>query len=358
MLSNTNKVSLKRIGYHFLFWIVITVSYDLFSVVVRGGELGKTLLVDLLFYMPTDILSVYVVLYALIPHFLLKKKYMSFGFLSVVWIGFLTVFIALPIQYLGWTEVLNYKMRIPEFYPFFKRQIVEVVTLKFMITGIALAIKIAKIWLATQLRQQKLIKEKLETELKLREAELRFLKSQINPHFLFNALNNLYSLTLSKSDKAPEVVLKISALLDYVLYECNVPLISLDRETDSIRNYIDLQKIRYGTRTNIEFNLQGDTAAVQIAPLLILPLVENAFKHGLDKTIGSGFVRIKISVENKELNIKVENSLNGENNHEGEGIGIKNLRKRLELQYPNQHTILLNETENEFVAELQISVRP
>ncbi len=350
----TQRIDIKRIGYHILFWVVITVGYDLFSVVARGGALGKTLLVDFLFYTPTDILCVYVVLYLLIPRFLLTKKYILFSTLSVIWIAVMVVFIAIPFQYMGLTEVLDYKAIIPDFYPFFKRNIVEIVTLKFMITGIAAAIKISKVWLVSQKRQQKLFTEKLETELKLREAELKFLKSQINPHFLFNALNNLYSLTLTKSDKAPEVVLKISALLDYVLYECNVPLIELERELESIRNYIDLQTIRYGTKTNISFKTSGQTASCRIAPLLILPLVENAFKHGLDKTIGSGYVDIITDVSDNELKVSVKNTLNGENNHEGEGIGIKNLRKRLELQYPGKFTFELTQTETEFQAYLSI----
>jgi LytS/YehU family sensor histidine kinase len=229
------------------------------------------------------------------------------------------------------------------------------VTIKLMIIGIASSIKIAKNWLVSQQRQQNLMKEKLEIDLQLRESELRFLKSQINPHFLFNALNNLYSLTLEKSEKAPDVVLKISSILDYVLYECNVPQIDLDREISNINDYIDLQKIRYGDDTDISVTVKGETGNAKIAPLLILPLVENAFKHGLDKNVGKGYIEIDIDVdEDKNFVSVIKNSLKGEKNHNKEGIGILNLRKRLELQYPGKYEFDLQINDDSCVTRLSL----
>lgn len=353
--NKIKQLDFKRIGYHVLFWAVITVSYDLLAVIMRGGEFGRTLLLDLAFYTPSDVLGAYFVLYVLIPRFLLKKKYVLFGVLTVLWLAVMLVFIAMPFQYLGLTEVFGYD-KVPSYWYYFRMHLVEMITIKFMITGVASSIKIAKIWIATQKRQQKLIKEKLETELKLREAELKFLKSQINPHFLFNALNNLYSLTLSKSDKAPEVVLKISSLLDYVLYECNVPYIELEREAESIKNYIDLQKMRYGQKVNIKLHREGNAENVQIAPLLILPLIENAFKHGLDKSLGEGFVYISLKANKNKLQLTVRNSLKGENNHDGKGIGLKNLKKRLELQYPERYSFSIKEEKDEFIADLSLKI--
>ncbi len=348
-------IDYKRIGLHVLFWLVITISYDLLATLIRGSEFGKTLLVDFLFYTPTDILGVYVVLYILIPNFLLQKKYIHFSVAVLVWFFLLTVLIALPYQYFGLNKMFH-SGQMPPYPTYFKHAVLETITIKVMITGVASAVKIVRIWIKTQKRQQKLIQEKLETELKLREAELRFLKSQINPHFLFNALNNLYSLTLTKSDKAPDVVLKISALLDYMLYECNVKYIELKREIESIKNYIELQKIRYGNNTNITFEVSGRIEHSRIAPLLILPLVENAFKHGLDKNVGKGFVDIRLIKTNDLLHIIVRNSLKGENNHERQGIGLQNLQKRLELQYADRHRFTINETQNEFRADLEIII--
>lgn len=347
IIHKIKSLDYKRIGYHLLFWVVITIGYDAISSVVHESKLAATLLIDIMFYTPTDMIGVYVTLYILFPLFLYKKKYF-YLFLSFFIFFFILVFvIALPLQYYGIIWYLDEDIKAKSLEEFIRWSTLSVITIKIMIIGVASAIKIYKNWFSTQRRQQKLIKDKLETELKLRESELKFLKSQINPHFLFNSLNNLYSLTLEKSDKAPEVVLKISALLDYILYECNVPKIYIDKEIESIDNYIELQKIRYGKNTNIKFNIVGNTNDFLIAPLLMLPLIENAFKHGLDKNIGEGYVNIDINIDEK-LELTVSNSLYGENNHSGEGIGLKNLTKRLELQYPNSHSFKIKESDDKF----------
>jgi LytS/YehU family sensor histidine kinase len=145
--------------------------------------------------------------------------------------------------------------------------------------------------------------------------------------------------------------------LDYVLYECNVQKIDLEKEIENIRNYIDLQKMRYGNGTDITFNIKGSVNDVKIAPLLILPLVENAFKHGLDKNVGKGYIYIDIIIFNDEqFELSVNNSLKGENNHDGEGIGLKNLKKRLELQYPEKHEFSLNISDDNCVSYLKLDL--
>ncbi len=352
----------KRIAYHLLFWIVITIFYDAISAFIYDRPFFYTLLYDIKYYTPTDLIGVYFMLYFLLPKFLLKKKYLKFGLFSILFFLILIILVSLPFQYLG--NLIDYKYHyltegslFSSYKAFFYKHIIPTITVKLMIIGIASSIKIAKIWLKSQKRQQKLIQEKLEINLQLKDAELKHLKSQLNPHFLFNALNNLYSLTLDKSPKAPEVVLKISSLLDYVLYECNVPSIELDTEIENLKNYIDLQKIRYGEDTNIEFNIKGETSGIKIAPLLILPLVENAFKHGLDKNVGKGFIKINIDIsKDRNINIFVKNSLKGENNHEGEGIGIKNLKKRLYLQYSDKHTFSVKSFEDNFQSILSLNL--
>jgi two-component system LytT family sensor kinase len=277
---------------------------------------------------------------------LLKRKYGQFVIYSILFFSVLIFAITLPLQYLGLfidfrDDYLIAGRSFPSLQEYMSSQLMIAVTIKLMIIGIASSIKIAKYWLVSQKRQQNLMKEKLEVNLQLKEAELKYLKSQINPHFLFNALNNLYSLTLEKSDKAPEVVLKISSLLDYVLYECNVTKIDLEKEIENIKNYIDLQKMRYGNDTDIQFNIKGSIHDVKIAPLLILPLVENAFKHGLDKNVGKGYIYIDIIIFNDEqFELSVNNSLKGENNHDGEGIGLKNLKKKTRASISGKTRIL------------------
>ena len=340
----------------------MTISYDAISAFIYDRHFFQTLIHDLKYYTPTDMLGVYFMLYVLIPKFLLKKKYLYFSIYSVLFFVILIFVATLPFQYLGhfadYTDhYLSEGIPFPTFQAFVYQNIVQAITIKLMLIGIASSIKIAKVWIQSQQRHQKLIQEKLEINLELKEAELKYLKSQINPHFLFNSLNNLYSLTLEKSSKAPEVVLKISSLLDYVLYKCNVPSIELEQELDNIKNYIDLQKIRYGNDTNIELEVIGNTSDIKIAPLLILPLVENAFKHGLDKNVGKGYINISIKVtEEDKFYLSVENSLKGENNHEGEGIGLINLKKRLELQYPEKFEFSFELSDNEYKTEMCLNL--
>lgn len=355
--KNTFKnIDFTRIGFHVLFWVILSVFYDFVSSYLSNQSFFETLLHDLLFFFPSDILGVYFTLYLLIPKFLLKKKYIRFTVYFFIFLFFLMIVITMPLQYYGmYISRIDANKLIPSFFEYLKRSILIALTLKLMIIGIATTIKLAKIWFNSQKKQQNLVNEKLEIKLQLKEAELKFLKSQINPHFLFNALNNLYSLILENSPKAPGIVLKISSLMDYVLYKCNVQNIELLKEIENIKNYIDLQKIRYSDKVNIIINVEGDPCKINIAPLLILPLIENAFKHGLDKNVGNGFIEINFNIsDDRKFNLVVTNSLNGENNHTGEGIGISNLRKRLELQYPQKFQLNLQTIDNTFIAELCI----
>lgn len=330
-----------RIGYHILFWVVLSVFYDSVISYLSNTSFFATLWHDLLFFFPTDILGVYFTIRFLIPKFLLKKKYISFTVYFFIFFILLLIVVTMPLQYYGmYITRIGTNKDIPSISTYVKKTFLIALTIKLMIIGIATTIKLAKIWFKSQKRQQLLLNEKLEIKLKLKEAELKYLKSQINPHFLFNVLNNLYSLTLEKSPKAPEIVLKISSFLDYVLYECNVSNIELSKEIKNIKGYIDLQKIRYDDKVNISINVEGEPSEINIAPLLILPLIENAFKHGLDKNVGNGFIKININVsDDSKFNLIVTNSLNGKKNHTGEGIGLANLRKRLELQYPQRYQL-------------------
>jgi two-component system LytT family sensor kinase len=360
MPFSIKNINYKRIAWHVLFWVVISVFYDAVSSFVSDRPFFGTLIHDLKFFFPSDLIGVYFTLYILIPKLLFEKKYFTFFILSILFVGLLILIITLPLQYYGLyiefkPDFLREGKPFPSFYDYVSHNFLIAVTIKLMIIGIASAIKISKNWIISMQKQQNLMKEKLEIDLQLRESELRFLKSQINPHFLFNALNNLYSLTLEKSDKAPEVVLKISSILDYVLYECNVPKIDLNREISNIHDYIVLQKIRYGEDTDIRIQVNGETQHSKIAPLLILPLVENAFKHGLDRNVGKGFIDITIDVDDEnEFKAVIKNSLKGEKNHNKEGIGILNLKKRLELQYQGKYEFDLKINDESCITMLKL----
>ncbi len=198
-------------------------------------------------------------------------------------------------------------------------------------------------------REQLLIKQKLE-------AELNFLKAQINPHFLFNTLNNIYALARKKSDKTPSVVVKLSKLLRFVLYESQHKKITLAKEIQFLKDYIELEKIRYDNRLDIKFDWQADDLNTNLAPLLLIPLVENAFKHGASETISNAFIDICLTLNNGLLSFNIKNSFEYNNKSEtADGIGLKNLRRQLELLYPIFSLRIKIENEN-FNATLLIDL--
>lgn len=197
-------------------------------------------------------------------------------------------------------------------------------------------------------RERELVKEKVETE-------LNYLKTQINPHFLFNTLNNIYSLARKKADETPEVVLKLSKLLRFVLYETESRSIPISREIEFLQDYIDLQKIRFDKRLNVKFSTSVDEPQTQILPLILIPLVENAFKHGASQSTDSSFVQVDLKLKDSYLNLKVDNSVESANLEKDTGIGLKNLKRQLELSYAEFE--LKNEAENGvYKAELNVNL--
>lgn len=197
-------------------------------------------------------------------------------------------------------------------------------------------------------REKDLLKEKTETE-------LNFLKSQINPHFLFNTLNNIYSLARKKSNETPDVVLKLSKLLRFVLYETKDKFISIAREIEFLHDYIDLQKIRFNERLKIEFKHEIDDYETQIMPLVLIPFVENAFKHGASQSVDESFILIHLKVKENKLNLTVQNSFETQNSDEPEGIGLKNIKRQLELVY-SDYKLETQTDGTQFTAELFIDL--
>jgi LytS/YehU family sensor histidine kinase len=219
----------------------------------------------------------------------------------------------------------------------------------YAVVFLASSVKLLKHWYTMQKKNQQLIKEKLE-------AELNMLKSQVHPHFLFNTLNNLYALTLKKSDKSPDVVLKLSEILDFMLYHSNKDFVELEREIKLINNYIALEKLRYGERLIIDFEIDGEIQNKNIAPMLIFPLVENCFKHGVSSTNQKSWIKLTIKVSTEHLSFTAENSMIEKQDKQKGGLGLINLRKRLNLIYPENHKLIIDETGGVFTALLEISL--
>lgn len=193
------------------------------------------------------------------------------------------------------------------------------------------------------------------------DLELSFLKAQINPHFFFNTLNSLYSLSLKKSDQAPDLILQLSDLMRYALYSTNVPWVSLERELQFIEDYLSIEKIRLGNRVQIDYQVEGSVEALQIPPLLLIVFIENAFKHGIKNELYQGWIRLKLWVENESFTFEIENSKPDDSKLRKDvqaepngGIGLANARRRLSLLYPNQFDIFIDDTPTRYRLVLQI----
>ena len=220
------------------------------------------------------------------------------------------------------------------------------------IVGLAVSIKLVKHWWLKQKETEQIAREKAT-------AELQLLKAQIHPHFLFNTLNNIYFFTLSTSRQAPEMIKKLSDILRYILNECDQPLVPLQKEIRMIQDYMALEKIRYGEQMEMSIEIKGNDQGKMITPLLLIPFIENSFKHGASRMLNHPYVRLNISIEDKNLIFLLTNSKpdlpaapvkNG-------SIGLKNVRKRLQLLYPGTHELnIVNESETFFVF-LKIQLR-
>jgi LytS/YehU family sensor histidine kinase len=214
---------------------------------------------------------------------------------------------------------------------------------------VAFAYRLLLLWF----QQEKLRKELENQKLK---AELSFLKMQVNPHFLFNALNNIYSLSvMEKSNKTGQSIMKLSDLMRYVLYEKEDTenRVSLDKEIRHINSYIDLEKLRHPGDVYINFSIEGDTNGKRIVPLLLFPLIENACKHGI-LTDAQKPVDINLKVTDHQLNFSIENSINSYHKDEVGGIGIPNVQKRLDLLYGKKYTLDLSKIADRFIVNLQL----
>jgi LytS/YehU family sensor histidine kinase len=189
------------------------------------------------------------------------------------------------------------------------------------------------------------------------QAELNYLKSQTNPHFLFNTLNNIYALARDKSDLAPESILRLSKILRFMLYETSGASIAIEQELKIISDYIDLEKLRYDESLRLTFNNDVEDMKQALPPLLLIPLVENAFKHGVSETRGNPFVDIHLSVKNRQLLFRVKNSADTPQNQSTvkENIGLSNLRRQLELLYTD-YNLSVQHVEAHFEAILKINL--
>ena len=289
-------------------------------------------------------------IYHLIPNYLLKKKYRLFV-LYIVYLLIVLLFVIEGTVLIGFTFYFNLDYQImPNLTKSFPVMVVCVMLIVSLISGIKLIQHNYK----SILKNEDLKNKILQTQLQLKKQELSMLKMQIHPHFLFNSLNTIYGFALKKRDEAPEMILKLSNLLDYILYQIEKPTVSLENEINHLEDYISLEKLRFHDTLEVNLIKGDDISEMYIAPMLLIPFVENSFKHG---AIIDGSLAIMIAVKrNSEmLFFEVENSVL-EKTNDSTGIGLENIKKRLEMLYPNAYTLEINRTDKLFKVQLAINI--
>lgn len=278
----------------------------------------------------------------LFPRLLAKSKY-GWYLLSIV--GLLTLGAGFYLQlFEQWIDFLFPGYYFIAYYTFWDMLLFFAVYL--VLTTL---IKLARAWFRIK-----------EIEQEKTSNELRALRSQLNPHFLFNSLNNLYTLTRKKSERAPQLVLKLSDILRYVIYDAETEFISLAKELHFLNKYIEVQQIRLDPDFNLEVRPLGNPGELKIAPLLLLPFVENAFKYGVDNLGGGGQIFIHWEILDSDLLFYVENKKIVKDELvviKDKGMGIQNVCKRLELLYPGRHQLTIDNQENRYLVELKISLQ-
>jgi LytS/YehU family sensor histidine kinase len=347
---------MKRILLHILFWVcyaaqVFLVEYLWGKATLPQFTDSQIIVIAIkcaLIYPFPKIFFCYFVAYYVMDRIIRRQGYLFFHILTILAALFVTIlfdrlltnYIVLPYVYEGAIATM----------PLLEgRRVLIVLLYTGFASGTMIAIKSVRNQLAAKEREKNLVKEKLETELK-------FLRNQVNPHFLFNTLNNIYALTRKKSDKAPEVVMKLSELLSFMLYESGKESITLAEEIKILEDYIELERIRYNERLSIEFHKDLDDTSQPIAPLLLLPLVENAFKHGVSETRFDSFVRINMQLKNAQFRFHIENTVpNGKTVNGSHNIGLNNTRRQLELMYKH-HEFRVNPQPTSFSVEMNINL--
>ena len=331
------------LSFHFLFWFTLYVTL----ILIADAQLGITLtltyeFINVLFY----VVLVYFNVYFLVPNYLNDKQ---------IWLFVLLL--------IGASLVIT-PLKVTVFYFFFEgfpnvqEQLVRNQNWYFLASLLFAGASTIYAIITDWFRQQK---EREELKSQTMQSELNFLKSQINPHFLFNTLNSLYAHTLKKSDEAPEIVLKLSEMMRYMLYECNETEVFLRKEVQYLKNYLELEKLRQNKNTKIEFTVTGEITDQKVSPLLFIPYIENSFKHGINNSISDSYVSIQLISEAQNIQLIVENSktdivAQSISGRKSGGIGLINAARRLDLLYPNAHTLNIYESPNSYKIVLNISL--
>jgi two-component system LytT family sensor kinase len=342
--------------YHSLFWLAYYLFAALISLSIHHID-DPRFYWQLLTLVPPDMALVYLHLF-LLRRFLLRKRNIALYLLLIL--AGISAMAFLNISLHGF-----YSRRGSPYYAssgiYNTQNFAAQVLNSIYLLGLATAAKFGKDWMLQKQQLQEIEKTQVATE-------LAFLRSQIQPHFFFNTLNNLYALTLQKSDLAPEIVLKLSSLMSYMLYESGAPLVPLQQEIGILENYIALEQLRFGDRLSLSFEKKGAMDTVHVPPLLLLAFVENSFKHGMSQIAGEGRIHLLLQVQPGELVFHIDNPISDDRSRDIanvdpggqavscvlEGIGLKNAIRRLDLLYGSRYHLDLREIAHTFHVTVKI----
>jgi sensor histidine kinase YesM len=344
----------KRIFQHALFWLSFILLYAITKFLFAAPSamalppverflrifLGEVVL------FPWKIIPFYFLFYLLVPNYFKKRKYTKF-ILSFVAIIIICLFghrsLVSSVTYLVYGESTDFNVYS------LKRMLYTLLDI-LPAVGLAASVKLLIGSIATQEKEQALQKEKLESE-------LNFLKAQTNPHFLFNTLNNLYGLARKNDTNTAPSILKLSNIMRYILYECSAPRIPIKNEIKIIEDYIQLEQLRYDERLNIDFNKNIDNEDAEIAPLILLPFVENAFKHGVSESRFNTFIHLDLELQNGQLKMQIQNSKDEDDTPiNSNGIGLRNVRRQLDLVYGQNYSLTISPEKETYTIELKIQL--
>lgn len=329
---------------HILFWIVSIVFFAVVLVFTRDFSLAAIDAKTAVSFFITILylaVSVYINLLWLIPRFFKKRKFLLFSFLQI-----LNIFLFVCLNFFT-----SHALEGPG--PSFLSEAVAEVILVSMFLIITTLLKFMRDSIALQdaeIRVKEAERQKVETE-------LRALKSQVNPHFFFNTLNSLYSLSLDKSDLAPEMILKLSDLMRFVIYEARDNRVPLARQLDFLQSYVYLEQQRSGPGRQIDFTVTGPNTMTLIEPLLFLAFVENAFKHGTRDPLHHPYIRIHFDLTSPDrILFSIENNFEPGEERKHDGIGLVNVKKQLDLLYPGRYNLVIRDIQGVYRADLTLEV--
>lgn len=335
---------------HLFFWLIILsiLLWDTFS---DGQTPSRYEVAVKLGYFAIINLSIFYINYTLlIPILVKKKKKYGLYILSICLLIAVMVVIKTVVASLNGDFFLTYFSQDSgqvEYYALTKYVVFAIFVSGFFVVVSAL-LKFAIDWFGTERIQRDLLSEK-------RDMELAFLKSQLNPHFLFNSLNNIYSLAYQKSDKTADAILKLSEIMRYMIYESNDSWVSLSKEIAYVQSFIELQKLRFKDGAAVEFTINGEIDEQPVVPLILISFVENAFKHGVAND-PSDPIRINIIANQKILHFSITNKKNKHNKDQMGGVGLNNVERRLQLLYPERYKLNIVNSATHYTSELMLDI--